>query len=285
VIITKLIGGLGNQMFQYAAAKALGIKWQTPVCVDLNGFETLGDYTPRQYELHVFEAKVEIAKDIELNRFKDENKFKNHFRFFTGNKNKYAVEKTHAYNVDFNSLPSNTYLNGFWQSERYFKSIEKTIRADFKIKPSLLTNIENWMSKIKACNSVSMHIRRGDYVSNDTTNAFHGLCDLSYYENSVAYLTSKIKSFELFVFSDDIAWCRTNIRFSQSVHFISETNAYEDLHLMHLCQHNIIANSSFSWWGAWLNNYKSKIVIAPKQWFADTKVDTKDIIPESWIKV
>ncbi len=289
MIITKLIGGLGNQMFQYAAAKSLAVKWDTSVFVDIKGFENQSDDTPRKYELSIFETPIPIAdtKSIQLLKKEPENIWQKWMQAFKLNPkaNSIAFESSHAYNIIFDTLTDNTYLNGFWQSELYFESIAATIRNDFKIKSIYLTNLDMWFTKIKRCNSASIHIRRGDYASNHAANAFHGLCSLAYYEKGVEYINSKQDNIELFIFSDDIEWCRMNFRFSNTMHFVIDTTAYQDLHLMSQCQHHIIANSSFSWWGAWLNHNTNKIVVAPEKWFANTAIDTKDIIPKSWIKL
>jgi hypothetical protein len=135
---------------------------------------------------------------------------------------------------------------------------------------------------------VSLHIRRGDYVSNKSTLQFHGLLEMDYYLQAISQIKEKEKAIELFVFSDDLAWCQSHLNLSEKIHFVdvnSKRDFHFDLFLMSHCKHNIIANSSFSWWGAWLNKNSEKIVIAPKKWLADTSVNTKDIIPSTWIQI
>jgi hypothetical protein len=167
----------------------------------------------------------------------------------------------------------------------YFKNIETIIKNDFIFNQNIIDKNKDLVSKIESCNSISLHVRRGDYVQNKITNQFHGLCSLKYYNNAIHYIEMKIKNIEIFVFSDDISWCKENLKYNLPIHFMDTNDAHSDLYLMTKCKHNIIANSSFSWWGAWLNTNKEKIVIAPKQWFADQSVITQDIIPAQWIKL
>lgn len=141
---------------------------------------------------------------------------------------------------------------------------------------------------IKSCNAVSLHIRRGDYISNATTNTIHGTCNLDYYKRAVEYIKKNSVSPIFFIFSDDIDWVKDNLHLNEKHYYIDWNNAdtnYEDMRLMSLCKHNVIANSSFSWWGAWLNNNPKKIVIAPQKWFNDSKLNTFDVIPEKRIKI
>ena len=139
--------------------------------------------------------------------------------------------------------------------------------------------------KIEKCISISLHIRRGDYVS----NIAHGTCDLSYYRKAVEYFINLYgKNLEIFAFSDDPSWVKNNLKLPVNINFITHNysdNNYEDLRLMSCCNHNIIANSSFSWWGAWLNTNPNKIVIAPKLWYANQKIENRDITPKDWLRI
>lgn len=291
MIITKLIGGLGNQMFQYAAGKALACRHGVEVKVGLSELnKNAGDkYTQRAYELGIFASGIQVASDKELepftegdgNRIKRELQRRLPFLFNTLN----AVESGSAYHPGFARYPKNTYLQGFWQSETYFKDYETEIRKDFRFRDSVTDACRHLKEKVTACNAVSLHVRRGDYVSNPSANKFHGLCPPEYYQDAVNYIARSQKDLELFVFSDDIAWCKEHLKFGCPVHFMETHTAYEDMYLMSQCHHHIIANSSFSWWGAWLNSKADKIVVAPKQWFLDPSVNTSDIIPASWVKL
>ena len=133
-----------------------------------------------------------------------------------------------------------------------------------------------------------MHIRRGDYVSNPTTNKLHGTCSLEYYHNAVDIIAAKVSNPHFFIFSDDHEWARNNFKIDYPLTFVAHNNAgknYEDMRLMSLCKHHIIANSSFSWWGAWLGSNPKKIVCAPRGWFKDKSLNTNDIIPSDWSRI
>ncbi len=291
MIVVKLIGGLGNQMFQYAAGKALALRHHTEVKVDTIELESdpEGKFTKRHFELGIFEAKITVASKEEINAFSNlgKNKFKRELqrRFpFLFNR-MMAVESGTPYHTEFTKYPKHTYLSGFWQSELYFKDVAQDIKKDFTFGAKIVDRNKELLAKISGVNSVSVHVRRGDYVSNANAHQFHGLCSLDYYNQAISLLSNKQDAIELFVFSDDIAWCKENLKYDFPVNFVETNDAHSDMYLMSLCKHNIIANSSFSWWGAWLNNNSQKIVVAPKQWIADPSVNTKDIIPQSWIKL
>jgi hypothetical protein len=292
MIITKLIGGLGNQMFQYAAGKALALRYSTSVKVDDSFLKkpAQGIDTQRYFELDIFETPVLIASHNETEKYlkRVNNKF---FRELQRRlpflfKSLRAVESGSTYHVEFEHYPENTYLDGFWQSELYFAKYEKEIRKLFKFRKDIISSNEDMVSRINlAVNPVSLHVRRGDYVKNPEANKFHGLCSIDYYAEAIKLITSQVPNVTLFVFSDDIPWCKENFKFNLPIEFIETNNPHSDLYLMTQCAHNIIANSSFSWWGAWLNNNSNKIVVAPKQWFANKDINTKDVIPEKWIKI
>lgn len=290
MIITKLIGGLGNQMFQYATAKALALKHGVDVKVDTSELEkdSGGVYTQRKFELDCFSGNIQIANKEDLAPFKkkQDSSLSRFLQRTVPNlfSTLYAKEKGSAFNPAFLDFPQNTYLDGFWQSEIYFKAYEEEIKADLDFKQEIKDRNKELAAKIQSANSLSLHVRRGDYVSNVLTNKFHGLCTPTYYQSAVKQVMEK-GNIELFIFSDDLEWCKQHSKFDLPTHFIETNNAYNDMYLMSLCKHNIIANSSFSWWGAWLNNNPDKMVIAPKKWFNDSSVDTSNIIPIEWIQL
>ncbi|MES2133275.1 MAG: alpha-1,2-fucosyltransferase [Bacteroidota bacterium] len=291
MIVTRLIGGLGNQMFQYAAGKALALKHGVDVKADLSELnrDAEGKYTQRHYELTIFSSNIKTAAESDLTPFlnKDKSKIKRELqrRFPFLFKTLTAVESGSSYHPEFEKYPENTYLQGFWQSELYFKEYEKEIRKAFQFNQTIIEACKSFSDMIQHSNSVSLHIRRGDYVNNPSANKFHGLCSPQYYENAVKHIAALQGQIEIIVFSDDIAWCKENLKFDFPIHFLETGSAYNDLYLMTQCRHNIIANSSFSWWGAWLNAHPDKIVVGPKQWFADMSVNTSDILPVSWIRL
>ena len=259
------MGGLGNQLFQYAYSRGLELSGKK-IVFDTSFFEGA-------------KAKEDSARDFKLNNFnietkaKFENKRDNVAFFINKIKRRLGVD-----------------VEEYYQSEKYFKKIEKSIRREFALKNPISEISSKWKEKIGVVeNSISVHIRRGDYVQNQNTNAFHGICDIEYYNEALKRVAEILnnKNIEVFVFSDDINWTKENIKFPYPVHFVSDQQIpdYEELILMSLCKHNIIANSTFSWWGAWLNKNQNKIVMAPKQWFVDKTTDELDILPSEWIKI
>lgn len=286
MIIVKLIGGLGNQMFQYAAGKALALKHQVPLKIDTSFLEKdpNGQYTKRQLELNGFDLQLEIAGSAELSHFKQN--FFNHLALsFPGLFSYYyAKETATSYHAAFQRFPKNTFLDGFWQSELYFKTYASAIREVFRFKEETIARNKDMAQKMHAVRSVSLHVRRGDYVSNALANKFHGLCTPSYYQEAVKFIQGT-GPVELFIFSDDIDWCKQHSRFDVPVHYMQTGDAFSDLYLMTQCKHHVIANSSFSWWGAWLNPSHDKIVVAPKNWFQEASINTSDIVPKGWVKL
>lgn len=195
-------------------------------------------------------------------------------------------ENTFSFDPRFLSIRS-WYIEWYFQCEKYFKEQEVIIRKDFEFSIPPSEKNEEIINIITSTNSVALHVRRWDYISNPA-NSLYNTCDLNYYHKAIGLMQEKIENPVFFLFSDDMTWVRENIHISGEAHYIDwndNQRNYEDMRLMSLCRHNIIANSSFSWWGAWLNKSKWKIVVAPGIWFNDNKIDYSDVIPESWIKI
>lgn len=168
------------------------------------------------------------------------------------------------------------------------RTYRSTILEDFTFINMPNKRNQSVLNMIDSKNSISIHVRRGDYVSNAATNKYHGLCDLGYYKKSIDYISKRVESPVYYIFSDDISWCKINLKIKGNVTYISHNNgdnSWEDMRLMSRCKHNIIANSSFSWWAAWLNTNLDKIVIAPRNWYKDLPRNMTDIIPSSWLTV
>jgi len=294
MILVKLMGGLGNQMFQYAAAKALAEHHGVPLKVDLsflNDRSAKDNFTFREYELNCFDNSIEIASNNEISIFKVKNRFYQSIMTLLGMSIPlHYFEQSFKYNESFNELPNEILLEGYFQSEKYFIQIRFLILENFKWRsPASGINLKLTES-IQTVNSVSLHVRRGDFVENKVINNFHGLCDINYYERAISQINNSIKNPTFFIFSDDINWAKKKFGWIPSVIFIDHNKGKEsfwDMRLMSYCKHNIIANSSFSWWGAWLNTNKSKIVIAPKIWFNDSIINlqTEDLIPSEWLRI
>lgn len=290
MIISYIIGGLGNQMFQYAAGRALSLKHKQPLLLDISGF---AHYSLHQgFELPlVFSCPVTTAstKDVQTvlgwQAYPLLKRQLSSPRWAMLRSDTFIVEPHFQYWAGISEVPQKAYLTGYWQSERYFQAISDVIRADFTFKPPLNEKNADIAQQISHVNAVSLHIRRGDYVQNPITLATHGLCTLDYYKAAIQTIAQSVEQPQFFIFSDDIAWVKANLTLPYPCHYIAHNQgaeSYNDMRLMSLCQHHIIANSSFSWWGAWLNPSPTKIVIAPKQWFADDK-NVGDLLPHSWI--
>ena len=180
------------------------------------------------------------------------------------------------------------YLNGYWQSEKYFKSAENKLRSELCPVNQLSEAGRKMLDEILHCPAVSLHIRRGDYITNPSAAAVHGVCPLDYYYSAVRHIAAHVQNPRFFVFSDDPQWAKGNLRIGFPVRFVETNgpnNGLEDMWLMKSCRHHIIANSSFSWWAAWLNDSRDKIVIAPRVWFLDRKLDDSNLIPEQWHRI
>ena len=287
MIIVKLNGGLGNQMFQYAFARKLSVVKKTPVKLDnfLYLDADFGKDSRREYGLGHFNTNENLATREDVAPFLG----------YSGVVRK-LIKKVKrdilrldecVYHPKYLAPLDNAYLEGYWQSEKYFLDIRDILLKELALKDRLSQAACDFGNKVNSVNAVSLHIRRGDYTSNKKVVEKFGACGLDYYIEAIETMKSKVVSPVLFIFSDDINWVRENLKLDNPVVYVSSTKIkdYEELILMSKCKHNIIANSSFSWWGAWLNQNEKKIVIAPKQWFKTKRMYTHDIVPNSWMKL
>lgn len=284
--IVKFNGGLGNQMFQWAFGKALEAETGIKTFFDMSFFTK--KYS-RFFALDIFDLKVNAVEDfwtkLKLNLIWKFRKKLNCKKFFGLN---FYSEPHFEFDENLLKIQPPCYIEGFFQSEKYFKNIENTIRADFQFKTKPDGHNKDLIEKICATNSISLHVRRGDYIAKKRYQKLYAMCSLEYYKNGVEYISKKYANPILFVFSDDIEWVKENLKLPYESIYISHNGgakSYEDMRLMSLCKHNIIANSSFSWWGAWLNQNPDKIVIAPQKWFNDDSIIQTDVIPENWVKL
>ena len=299
MVIVRLLGGFGNQMFQYATARHIAVLNKTIVKIDLSGFDKKqykkGD-TYRELKLNAFKLKAETATIEEIDRvrkykpsiFKQikSRLLQNYTSIFS--KPELYEKELFCFDPTVLKAPSNSYLTGYWQSPKYFDSIRTILLKDFEFRENPTKVDYPYLNNIQQGNSVSIHIRRGDYVSNPEYFKIHGLCSLEYYQSAIEYICRKIENPVFYIFSDDMDWVKKNIQLKETSFYVTDTPSgkdYFEMHLMSLCKHNIIANSSFSWWGAWLNQNSKKIVIAPKQWMKDPTIDTTDLIPVNWIRI
>lgn len=291
MIIVRLYGGLGNQLFQYAAGRRLANAHNTELRLDTS---SLREGAWRRFELGAFNIDGKIASEGQIIIAKY-GKRKLASRALGRLLNRppepastFVRERHFHFDQDILTLPDGVYLDGYWQSERYFKDIEDIVRSEFEVKSPPRGKNKELTELIKACNSVSLHVRRGDYVNNPQTHEFHGICGVDYYKRCIEYFRGTVEEPYFFIFSDEPSWAKEHIDISHKMTIIDHNGpdgSYEDLRLMSYCQHHIIANSSFSWWGAWLRGNAGKIVIAPERWFRRDDLDTKDLIPETWIRI
>lgn len=295
MIVVKIMGGLGNQMFQYAMGRALSLRTNSELRLDLSWFAARGaGDVNRPYELPSFNIVENIATEEELKSLKGYEhsivrKLRTYSRHFVPLSWQSHIQESHFhFDPSILSIKRDVYLSGYWQSERYFADFADVVRNDFTFHKPLAGENKSIVNEMLECSSVSIHIRRGDYVSIAENASFYESCSLDYYYKGLAEINERHPRLHVYVFSDDIEWARRNLKVAYPITFISHNhgeNAFEDMRLMSLCKHNIIANSTFSWWGAWLNQSPEKIVIAPERWFSRSSQDTRDLLPDGWIKL
>lgn len=286
MLITRLCGGLGNQMFQYAVGKTLADGLGQELKLDISGYasQIQGD-TPRAYRLQFFSISPSIATEEEIRRYKyPYGLISKGWRYI----NKKIFRKHYTdYHPEVISNPP-LYLDGFFQSEKYFLKNRNTLVKSFSLKPTAISEeLNNLLLNIKHSeNSISLHVRRGDYFANSVTTKIHGVDLSEYYKRAISLMRQRVPNPHFFVFSDDIEWVKNNLQIDGEKTYVSNPNLedYQELAAMSHCRHNIIANSSFSWWGAWLNQNPEKIVTAPSVWTVKN-TDHPNIVPDTWIKL
>jgi hypothetical protein len=294
MVTVFLRGGLGNQMFQYAAGLAVAKKNNTDLVLDtvfLNDRWPRRNFSYRTYDLDIFKLEPRftalskcsssvsipglwlgmdlglIKAGAALDRF-------------------HVIKEKQEIVFDLAVFGGNVFLWGRWQNEKYFSDIADDVRAAFAFRNPLVGEAAAIADDIRSSNSISVHVRRGDFVAFKNVAQFMGNFDRSYYDRAFAYIAARVNQPKFFVFSDDIDWCKENLKTSHPTVYVPASaegpKAAFHLELMSLCKHNITANSTFSWWGAWLNGNPEKIVVAPKKWYADGRDET-DVVPREWI--
>ncbi len=299
MVIVKLMGGIGNQMFQYAAARSLALSLKTALKIDITYFSSQASIfspdTARTYQLGHLNILEHFATSDEIARMRGLTggalkRFAVRFvRRITRHTSGCVFRETgFAFDPRLLHIEGDVYLEGYWQSEKYFMGISELIQNEFSMKEPFSDLSAAMAGLISNTESVSIHIRRGDYVTSPQTSRLHGLCSVEYYSRAVAKICELVTKPHFFVFSDDPHWGRENLELGHPTTFVTHNGPlrdYEDLHLIALCKHHIIANSSFSWWGAWLSSSPNKLICTPRRWFNDPTVDTQDAIPASWMRI
>jgi hypothetical protein len=296
MILVRLWGGLGNQMFQYATAKALALRLNTNLKIDLSLLENQikGPLEPqREFDLRVFNIEPELASTNEVNFYNPKaNSIINklyakwlNLRF----PNRTYIEKYYHFDRQLNLLKDNTCIVGNWQSPKYFQGFENEIRSELTFREGILIESKELAAEIMESNSVCINVRRSDYLTHPEYSKILGFRGLEYLQPAIEKIKCLTGNPSFFIFSDDIKWCNEVLQPIIGGKVIDHNHKGwkfgNYLHLMSLCKHQIIPNSTFGWWAAWLNQNPEKIVIAPKIWYQDKSFDTKDLCPENWIRL
>lgn len=288
-VITRLLGGLGNQFFQYATGRSLSARLGAELFLDDSLLiKRRSDVTYREYAFDEYQIRGRKLGSNEYRAVQARVRRPVRYLIEAGLiRSPYSYYREQHFNYDpkLFEVSGDVIIEGYWQSARYFSNIADELRVELQPVTPLPTSAQGYLEKIKLQNSVSLHVRRGDYLSNAGAAATYATCDLQYYRRAVAIIAQRVSNPVFFVFSDAPDWAKENLQIDYPIVLISQPDAwpaYEDLRLMSYCTHNIIANSSFSWWGAWLNDNPDKIVVAPSLWFKNDN-DTCDLILPEWI--
>jgi hypothetical protein len=292
-IYSYLQGGLGNQLFQYAIARALSEQYQVGIALDRSWFDTQHEgATPRQFQLDLLNIpQINYSKDLfpkktgRLRSFVQNYLSNDAFVFYQKSAFDFDSRLLHLKNIRNRNL----YLFGYWQGFRYIQSIHSILQKDFELRAEISTHYQPLLKKIIASESIMLHIRRGDYVSSPSAAQIHGALSIDYYLKAIEVMQLRKSDGHFFIFSDDLAWARTMLPANLPVTFIEnsadENAAAQELQLMRACKNHIIANSSLSWWGAWLTNNSDGLVIAPNRWMADSSLDLGNLLPSKWYRL
>lgn len=288
MIIIKLTSGLGNQMFQFALYKyfenqGVEVKVDHYNAINQNFGAGYGFEIENVFNLNVNKA---IKEDIDKLKSSDSLLVKlfRRFNIVIGKSKNHYLEPHFEFDPSVKSINNSKYLDGYWQSIKYFENIQDIIKNSFSFNINSSSQNLKTKEQMGKVNSVSVHVRRGDYVNNKLHG---GICNESYYKKAINCITDRVEKPIFYVFSDDIMWCRNHLNIENAIYVDWNINneSYRDMELMTKCKHNIIANSSFSWWGAYLNKNKNQIVICPDKWFNDTQINTSDLYLSQWIKI
>lgn len=292
-IITYIQGGLGNQLFQYAAGRALSKRYGVPLHLDKSWFDsTPKGSTPREFQLPLFRlpASAQIKSNNKLPSGKlgrilqRINPFKPH-----------TIRESKGFQFDPRTLMLQNHANkdihliGYWQSYKYINEIRSILQDEFQTKAPLSNRYVNYLEQINLTDSTMLHIRRGDYVHLPSANEYHKPLEIEYYLKGIDAVLLKNPVAHFFVFSDDLQWAKAMLPATLNITYIENINeldaAAQELQLMTHCKNHIIANSSLSWWGAWLKKDTSGIVLAPNRWIRDKTLNLSDLLPEEWIQL
>lgn len=280
MIIIEVCGGLGNQMFQFALYTKM-LTLGKEVKLDLTSFRSR--QALRNFELGIFGVDCDIATEKEIRKYKKTRSWNK----LLGHKTK---ENIYIENLDAGYQPiiysfEDKYLQGYWQCEKYFADIRDVILKKYIFPLKENSNCKKILEQIKKTESVGLHVRRGDYLSEQNNKVYGNICTIDYYQSAISYIKRAVSNAVFFLFTNDMIWVRNHI-YREGMIVVDCNDGeqdYLDMFLMSQCKHNIVANSSFSWWGAWLNQNTNKIVIAPSKWFNNHEVT--DTICRDWVRI
>lgn len=291
MIVIRLKGGMGNQMFQYAFGLQVATLLNTELKVDLSSLldRSKGDFVYRNYDLPIFKINDELLMNPQLLKtiYKPKvQRITKWVRQYIDNGKTFIKEKHFHFQPELMTNPTdNAVYEGWFQSEKYFKDIADTVRTEFDFIDPILEISKPLLNKIQTTNAICLNVRRTDFLKVDTLNT----TDKNYFFNAAKYMVKEIDSPVFYIFSDDIAWCRENIILDAPVVVVGHEHKGRKfgnyMQLMTACKHFIIPNSSYAWWAVWLNKQVNKIVIAPKNWFNDTTIDTSDLVKKEWVRL
>lgn len=296
MIVVKLLGGLGNQLFQYSLGWRLARRAGAELRFDLRDLKHYGrsvrDGTLREYGLDVFGIDVAEPTVADLGQYWLTHSNR-HVRYLLASlrsrlpvrAHRVIIDRDGAFRPGVLAIEDDAYLDGYWQSERYFVDCADALRAQLEVRAPLNEAAMRRAAEIAACNAVCVHVRRTDFVG----NPLHDVCDVHYFRRAVLYMQERYADARFFVFSDDIAWCRDHLDLGVPLVFVEEASAgwkaSGHLKLMTSCRHFVISNSSFGWWAAWLAPYAGKSIVAPRIWLLDPRYDTRHVVPRSWTRL
>lgn len=283
-VTVQMIGGLGNQLFQYATGLRLAQEKNTNLKLDISAFEW---YKTRAYRLGHFQAQEDYATQEELLPFTSRSL---QYRLPRGfwkilpyyRRPRFREREIFIYDSNILKTPQNVYLVGYFQHEQYFSPIRERILADFTLRSTPSETAKEYANQAADGASICVSIRRGEYVTDPVVRRIHGVLPLQYYREAIEQMVAQVRSPRFFVFSDEIEWAQENLEIGYPTTWMRDLQDYEQLWIMSQCEHHIIANSSFSWWGAWMSTYERQIVIAPKPWFANPPNPSDGIVPDRW---
>lgn len=277
------MGGLGNQLFQFAAGRRLAVRHGAELVLDLGWFKhegrTLARSRPYALDGFEFDARSTVFHPRALRAFEERRRSPLSRRRLDVIRQR---DGDQAVDERVLEAPDDVLLIGYWQSEAYFLDVADLVRSEVRIRAAPTARYAAFDALVERASAVAVHVRRGDYVSNPTTKAFHGVLGRDYYRRAVAHVAERVRDPVLVAFSDEPGWVERELASDLSLTVVSGGDAFQELRLMSRCVHHIIANSSFSWWGAWLGERAGSVVVAPARWFADPDIDASRIVPERW---